>query len=59
MDDEDKKGTVHYKGEEGGWGSMRGIAEAGLREVDRLGALRTEPQDDDVALLVLTVLDEP
>jgi len=36
-----KHGTVHYEGAEGGWGSMRGIAETALREVDRIGALDT------------------
>ena len=39
--DEEKKGTVHYKGAEGGWGSVRGITETWMREVDRPGALRT------------------
>ena len=38
---DEKEGTVHYEGAEGGWGSMRGIAETALREVDRPGALRT------------------
>jgi molybdopterin-dependent oxidoreductase alpha subunit len=38
---DEKEGTVHYKGAEGGWGSLRGIAETMLREVDRPGALRT------------------
>ena len=29
----DEKDTVHYDGAEGGWGSVRGIAETMLREV--------------------------
>ena len=33
--------TVHYEGATGGWGSLRGIAEVALKEVDRPGALRT------------------
>jgi molybdopterin-dependent oxidoreductase alpha subunit len=39
MADEDE--TVHYKGTEGGWGSLRGIAETALRERPTLGALDT------------------
>jgi len=33
--------TVHYEGAEGGWGSMRGIAETALRERPTPGALDT------------------
>ena len=35
----DKKDTVHYDGTEGGWGSVRGIAETALRERARPAAL--------------------
>jgi molybdopterin-dependent oxidoreductase alpha subunit len=38
---DEKDGTVHYEGAEGGWGSVRGIAETWAREVDKPGALRT------------------
>jgi molybdopterin-dependent oxidoreductase alpha subunit len=37
----DEKDTVHYSGAEGGWGSMRGIAETALRERPSPGALNT------------------
>ena len=33
--------TVHYDGAEGGWGSLRGIAETALREKPSPGALNT------------------
>jgi molybdopterin-dependent oxidoreductase alpha subunit len=33
--------TVHYEGAEGGWGSVRGIAETALRERPTPGALNT------------------
>jgi molybdopterin-dependent oxidoreductase alpha subunit len=39
MADEDE--TVHYSGSEGGWGSLRGIAETALRERPTPGALDT------------------
>jgi len=39
MADEDE--TVHYKGAEGGWGSVRGIAETAWRERPGPGALDT------------------
>ena len=39
MADEEK--TVHYDGAEGGWGSVRGIAETALREQPTPGALDT------------------
>ncbi len=39
MADEDD--TVHYTGAEGGWGSVRGIVETGLRERPSLAALDT------------------
>jgi molybdopterin-dependent oxidoreductase alpha subunit len=35
----DKSDTVHYDGAEGGWGSVRGIAETALRERARPAAL--------------------
>lgn len=35
------KDTVHYKGTEGGWGSLRGIAEVAWRERPPLAALDT------------------
>jgi molybdopterin-dependent oxidoreductase alpha subunit len=37
----DKKDTVHYEGSEGGWGSLRGIAEILVKEVDRPAVLDT------------------
>jgi molybdopterin-dependent oxidoreductase alpha subunit len=37
----DEDGTVHYDGAEGGWGSLRGIAETALRELPTPGALGT------------------
>src|SRR6195952_589399 len=37
----DEKDTVHYEGSEGGWGSMRGIAETFAREKSRPIALDT------------------
>ncbi|MDB5688613.1 MAG: formate dehydrogenase [Sphingomonas bacterium] len=37
----DEKDTVHYKGSEGGWGSLRGIAEILVKEVDRPAVLDT------------------
>ncbi|VWX46669.1 FdhF/YdeP family oxidoreductase [Novosphingobium sp. 9U] len=39
MADEDE--TVHYTGTEGGWGSLRGIAETALRERPTPGAIDT------------------
>jgi molybdopterin-dependent oxidoreductase alpha subunit len=36
-----KDETVQYEGAEGGWGSLRGIAETALRELPRPGALDT------------------
>jgi molybdopterin-dependent oxidoreductase alpha subunit len=36
-----KDETVHYNGTEGGWGSLRGMAETALREKPSLGALDT------------------
>jgi len=36
-----KDETVHYSGTEGGWGSMRGIAEVAMREKPSPGALDT------------------
>jgi len=36
-----EKDTVHYEGSEGGWGSVRGIVETGLRERTSPGALDT------------------
>jgi len=35
----DEKDTVHYRGSEGGWGSMRGIVETFARETSRPSAL--------------------
>lgn len=40
--------TVHYKGTEGGWGSVRGIAEIALRERPVLGALDTVRRQNKV-----------
>lgn len=37
----DEKDTVHYSGSEGGWGSMRGIAEIFAKEKSRPAALDT------------------
>ena len=37
----DEKETVHYSGAEGGWGSVRGIAETALREKPSLAAVNT------------------
>ncbi len=37
----EKKDTVHYSGTEGGWGSLRGIAETAFRERPTPGALNT------------------
>ena len=37
----DEKDTVHYTGSEGGWGSLRGIAETFAREASRPVALDT------------------
>jgi molybdopterin-dependent oxidoreductase alpha subunit len=37
----DEADTVHYDGAEGGWGSMRGIAETALREQPTPAALNT------------------
>jgi molybdopterin-dependent oxidoreductase alpha subunit len=39
MEEQDE--TVHYDGAEGGWGSLRGIAETALRERPTPGALNT------------------
>ena len=36
-----EKETAHYSGAEGGWGSVRGIAETALREKPSLAALNT------------------
>jgi molybdopterin-dependent oxidoreductase alpha subunit len=41
MTDTNEDETVHYEGTEGGWGSLRGIAEVGLRERPSPGALDT------------------
>ncbi|TCU51760.1 molybdopterin-dependent oxidoreductase alpha subunit [Novosphingobium sp. PhB57] len=38
---EDEKGTVHYEGTEGGWGSLRGMAEIAWREKPTLAAINT------------------
>ncbi|MGF7153695.1 FdhF/YdeP family oxidoreductase [Novosphingobium gossypii] len=38
---DDEEGTVHYDGTEGGWGSLRGIAEIGLQERPTPAALNT------------------
>ena len=38
----DENDTVHYDGTEGGWGSVRGIVETGLRERPSLGARMPE-----------------
>lgn len=40
-EDDGLQGTVHYEGAEGGWGSLRGIAETALRERSAPGALDT------------------
>jgi len=37
----EEKDTVHYEGSEGGWGSIRGIAETLVREIDRPAVLDT------------------
>jgi molybdopterin-dependent oxidoreductase alpha subunit len=38
---DEKDGTVHYDGAEGGWGSVRGIAQTAWRERPTPGALNT------------------
>lgn len=37
----EEKDTVHYEGSEGGWGSIRGIAETLVKEIDRPAVLDT------------------
>ncbi|MDE2403219.1 MAG: FdhF/YdeP family oxidoreductase [Sphingomonadales bacterium] len=41
MPSDEQEETVHYDGAEGGWGSLRGIAETALRERPTPGALDT------------------
>jgi molybdopterin-dependent oxidoreductase alpha subunit len=39
--DEDEDDTVHYEGAAGGWGSLRGMSQILLKELDKPTALRT------------------